>query len=331
MSSRYARAMSTKSLVMSGAVTALVMASILGGANAAWAEDPEFVFEETSLTAEYGATWSFSGQIEGAHCVFSDEWTVAVAITGAPSGYTPIGYAYQLDCETQQFYVFPAEARPLPVGQYSLTLTPSAVGSGTFPSSPPVTLRIEPAAVTLGLKIAVDPVNQRNAIVTTTFGGQILQESPPAEYEFGPVTPAGTWTVELEDGAGETVETFSAEHEAGTNLEPVTWFWPDAPAGDYTATARFAPTGASAAYYEFAQPEGVAFTAPGPVPGNGPTATPAPSAPPAAEDGGLTVPAWVLGVLGIIVAGLLAMLIVQIVRLARRRRPAGPTTPGVTA
>jgi hypothetical protein len=311
-------------LIGLGATTLALSAAIaLGGAVSAQAIDPGLTWDgATTQTVPYGAYWQFSATGHTADSVASP-WTARVGFSGGPSGYTPDSGAYQLDMQTVPVFISAQSGAPvLDVGEYEITLALVDVGSVEYPAPSPVTLVVRPAALALEVRVVPDPSNPRNAIVSTRFTGDDVQNL--LDQYTAPGTPEGTMTVELRDADGQVVQTFTAERDADDRVFASSFYWQDVPAGEYTATAAFALTGGGAANFDISDAAPAAFTAAGPQPGSTSTATPAPSAP-ATANVGPTVPLWAPIALGVVAAGLIALIVVQGVRLARLRRPVAAT------
>jgi hypothetical protein len=309
------------------AVIALVAAAMTGGAagaayGAATDTDPQFTFDSTSLTIEYGQGWYLQATARAADS--PEMWqATAGTVAGAPSGYAPIWSSFEVDSTTVIAYLAPADgARPLPAGTYSGTLE-LKINAGAGPdtaTTPPATLTVTPAALGIDLKVGSDPSNPANAIVSARLTGDFADNYIPSSEPTAGLSPAGTWTISISDADGEVAHEFTANRSAGDDVLGVSSYWSDVPPGVYTARATFTLSGESAENFTVTQPSPLTFS-PTPQPGATSTATAAPPAPPAAPDSGLTLPGWIPIAAGILTAGLIALAVVQIVRLRKAGLP----------
>jgi hypothetical protein len=313
-----------------------ILTALLGGgaalsAQAAPAEPPPYtlVFDQTSATFTYGDYWYLQATAAGAGLAMAP-FAVTGSLTGAPSGYAPTYTTYLTNgnADSVAFIGASATERPLPAGSYtaSLTLSPFDGAAEGATTNPPATITIAPAALTVVLQAQADPSNPANAIVSARFTGPFLDNYFTSSDPTTPLTPAGTWKIEVTDADGQVAHEFSAQRIDTDAVLATSTYWPDVAAGEYTIRASFATTGASSQNFSITDATPITYTA-SPAPGATSTASPAPPAPPAADDAGLTLPLWIPLLAGVFSAGLLALLIVQIVRLRRAGAPAGAEVP----
>ena len=310
---------------LAAAVMLLAIAQTTGGAlsaQAATMDDPGTTWETASVTAEYGSYWELTADAPSALAIF--EWEVTGTMSGVPSGYAPTVSSYRPAPESLTVYVQPGPGRPLSVGTYTATVTLTEFsGTGTAYTSPPATLKITPAALATTLRVTADPSNPANAIISTELTGPFRDFFFTSTYAEGPLSPAGTWHITATDESGEVVHEVTTTRADTDDVMALSSYWSDIPPGAYVVRATFTPSGASAQNFAITDPAAVNYAA-APAPGATSTATPAPPAPPAAsDDSGLTLPAWIPLIAGVLSAGLLALVIVQIVRLRRVTAPQG--------
>jgi hypothetical protein len=123
------------------------------------------------------------------------------------------------------------------------------------------------------------------------------------------------------DSRGEVALERNLERDAGDDVLAASFYWPDAkPGEEYTATAEFTPTGASADRFAIARSSTVTYTV-------GESARPGPAAtntsiaePPAvlADPSAFSLPLWALILAVAAIIGLGVLVAVVSVRLARR-------------
>jgi len=303
-----------------GAVSlALGSALALGGATSAIAADPEITWDgPTTVTIPYGGYWGFSATATNADFLLGP-WEAKVDWTG-PGGYEPTYGAFVVEPFTVSAFISPSAEEPvLDVGEYTANLFLVDNASNEYPAPSPVEVTVTPAVLGIEVRIAADPTNSRNAIVSAQFTGEDLGNLMDPFQAAG--TPAGTLTIEIRGSDGEVAQTFTVERDDDDRQFASSFYWQDVPGGDFTATGVFSMTGGGAANFDVSDAAPFAFTAAGPEPGSTSTATPAPSAA-AAPNGDPTVPLWAPIALGLVSAGLIALIIVQAVRVGRLRRPA---------
>lgn len=315
-----------------GTVALLAAVATTGGATAAHAADPSVSWDAASSTFEYGEYWQLSATAAAPESLGT--WVVSGELGGVPSGYAASFSAYQSDPDTVVAYVSPSgTARPLNAGSYSATIALREMdGTGASYSPPaPATLIIAPAALTVTLQVVADPSNPSNAIIAGDLTGAFRDNFFTAGYPAGPLPPAGTWSISVTDESGDVVHEFTKDRGDTDDILGVSTYWPGVSAGTYTVRATFTTTGASSQNFAITQAAPVTYSAL-PAPGATSTATPAPPAPPpAAAAAGLTLPAWIPLVAGIVSAGLLALLVIQIVRLRRVGHPVAEQPQGGAA
>lgn len=284
------------------------------------------------LTVEYGSFWSFSATAPNTPLSVGP-WDGSATMSDAPGGYTPSTFVnWDASNCTTYVYASTGEGRPLPAGEYTVTaeVHPTAEPTATTTTSPPARLNVVPAELTVRAAASPDPSNPRNAIVSAELTGEWAETFRTyfgtTTSETAPYTPAGSWSIRVRSSDGTVVHEATASRTSDDDILGFSSFWADAREGEYTVTASFAPTGASAANFAITESAPVTLTVVGPAPGEGPTASPAPSAPPSIESTGVTLPLWIPLAAGILTAGLLAFATVQLVRTLRRRPGKAPIT-----
>lgn len=301
----------------------LFSGAAVGSAGAAKLDPPYTIaFATTDYTFEYGEYWFLEAHSPEAGFAFGT-FTAEGTLTGTPSGYTPTIDAYAVDSTSTNAYVSPSStSRPLPAGTYEATLTIRGFDGAGEPSSTPTpaTMTINPSALGIGLQIIPDPSNPANAIISAKFTGRFVDEFFSTADPLAPLTPAGSWRILVRDAEGQTAHELRADRSENDDVLALSSYWSDVPPGEYTVSAAFTASGASADNFTISDATPVTYTAAA-APGSGSTAPPAPPAPPAAEDLGMTLPLWIPIVAGVLTAGLLALMIVQIVRLRRAGLP----------
>lgn len=295
--------------------------------------NPAIAFDDLNPDFAYGDGWYANAVAVNTDQVTSP-WTGTGAISGASADSLGVSTYWDSAAWTTSITLYPTSGgRPLPAGSYSLTASVMNGGHETFTVPQPARLTITPAKLGVEVRIAADHSNPRNAIITARFTGPFVESFAESwgttSTPSAPLTPAGTWTIEVKNAGGTVVENKTIPRADTEDAFATSLYWLDAPAGDYTATAKFVTTGASSGNFRVTDGAPFPFTAPGPAPLDAPTASPAPTAPPVIEPAGSVLPLWIPAVAGLISAGLLALLIVQIVRTMRlRRAPAVPAAPG---
>lgn len=305
---------------------ALMTGGAAGAASGAVMDDPVFAFDTPSVTVEYGQYWYVQATAHNAPGPMFWQATEAT-LTGAPSGYAADFGSYKVDEQTVVAYINPQlGTRPLTPGTYttSITIGDQEGGGALRVTTAPGTLTVQPAPLGIDLKIGPDPSNAANAIVSARFTGAFVDNYFSSADPQSGLSPAGAWAITVTDADGQTVHEFSQDREAGDDVLAVSSYWSDVPPGDYSANATFTPTGDSAENFTVTQPAPAAFASAA-APGGTSTATPAPPTAPESESVGMTLPAWIPVVAGVLTAGLIALMVVQIVRLRRIGR-----TPSVT-
>ncbi len=306
------------------AIAATVGLSQAAAAPAIAADYPVVVnFPTTSLTVEYGQSWSipvytdfnFFGKI-----VVND--AAVVTSTSTPAGYAPsVYFSPPYNGATGQLYA-PYEFDPLAAGTYTFSITGTYddfgdVYSGSTPTA--ATLKIEKAKLGIDLRVLADKSNGDEAIVTAKFTGRFIDEYSSSYFDGVALSPAGTWHITIKDEDGEIAAESTVERAAGDDVLATSFYWPDAePGKQYTASADFTPSGASANNFSVSPAQKFAYTAPDPQrPELSSTATTKPDSN-LPESTGLGLPLWLLVVVIIIIIGLGAVVTLLSVRLSRR-------------
>lgn len=287
--------------------------------------DPVVTFDEPdSASVEYGAYWAFTAR--------SADTTsnVDVTIEGAPASYEPGIYSYYTGGPewASVTSVYPGVSRPLTPGSYTVkvdvedTFTPG-IGSAT------AALTISRASLGIDLRVLADSSNPTAAIVTARFTGQFVDQYQSSTFEGAALSPGGEWHIVLKDQDDEIAVERNFERVAGDDLLATSFYWAGAkPDTEYSATAEFVPTGASATNFDIASATTFTYTAlddPRPVPSSSATAKPTEDLP---EASGFGLPLWAL-ILGIVlIVGLGALVSILSIRL--NKRPAAPSTGAAT-
>lgn len=286
-------------------------------------------FPTPTVTVEYGQSWSIPvytdfGFVQHIYYTNSE----VVTATGVPGGYVPAYYfAAPYDGETGAIYA-PYGADPLNVGTYTFSVSGSYTDwadTYTTEATTPATLKIEKAKLGIDLRVLADPSNVDEAIVTAKFTGRFVDEYSSSYFDGAAISPAGTWQITIKDKSGQVAIESTVERAAGDDILATSFYWPDAEPGvNYTATAVFTPSGASANNFSVTPAASFAYTGPDPQrPLLTSTATSKPD-PDLPEATGLGVPLWLIIVVVLLILGLAALVTVLAIRL--RRRPA----PGAT-
>jgi hypothetical protein len=316
----------------SAAIAAIVSAAVLSQAvaPAAVAADYPVVvsFPTPTVTVEYGQSWSIPvytdfGFIQHIYYTGSE----VVTATGVPSGFAPDYYfAAPYDGETGVIYA-PYGVAPLGAGSYTFSVSGTYTDwadTYTAQTTAPATLKIEKAKLGIDLRVLADPSNVDEAIVTATFTGRFVDEYSSSFFDGAAISPAGTWQITIKDKSGEVAIESTVERAAGDDILATSFYWPDAEPGvNYTATATFTPSGASANNFSVTPATSFSYTGPEtqrPQLTSTATSKPDPDLP---ESTGLGVPLWLLIVIVLLVLGLAALVTVLAIRL--RRRPAQST------
>ena len=314
-------------LVMSGTTTAAQPAAQPAEISCAnYVKGISWVAPSTQ-TLEYGEYWAFHAENRGVGLAVTSTWQARATIDGAPQEAMLTSVYMDYDRCFGQITVFPGDTRPLDPGSYSFTARMYHVvdDADTDVTPEPARLTVTPAQLGLQVRIATDPSNPRNAIITASFTGAFVDRFAhdwgSTSYPQAPLLPEGEWHLTVRDDDGDVVHERVIARTATDDILAVSEFWPDPAAGEYTASATFVPSGPARFTFTDAAPS--AFTAAGPPPDAVPTATPAPTGAPA-EAAAPTVPSGVILGVGLLSVALAAVLVVQAVRLVRARRSASP-------
>lgn len=311
----------------SAAVLTLLAAAGLSQAaapSAVAADYPVVVnFPTTSLTVEYGQSWSFPLYADYSFITrIFYTGSVDVTATGVPSGYLPDYYfADPYSGDTGQLNT-PYGFDPLPVGTYTFSVGGtysdySDTYSGQTPT--PATLKVEKAKLGIDLRVLADASNGDEAIVSAKFTGRFVDEYSSSFFDGSAISPAGTWHVTIKRENGETAIENTVERAAGDDVLAISFYWPDAEPGvNYTASAEFTPSGVSANSFSVSNAQTFAYTAPeSQRPQTTSTATSKPDSN-LPEASGLGIPLWLLIMVIVLIVGLAALVTILSVRLSRR-------------
>lgn len=311
----------------STAALALIAGIALSQASALQASADDYPIEwqsPSTATLEYGQYWMFTAVYQP----FLDPGEYAVESTGTPGSFTPEASRY-CDTACRITVSSPYESAVLPAGSYSFTASyDHARGadliehSAETPTS--ATLTITPAKLGLELRVLADPSNSDAAIVTAKFTGRFVDEYSSSFFPGAASSPAGIWHISLKDADGEIATERSIERAAGDDVLATSFYWADAEPGEqYTASASFEPSGASANNFAVTPAAEFSYTAPSsqrPVPTSSATGSPDAALP---EATGFGLPLWSIVVAVALILGLATLLTILSVRLSRRPAPAG--------
>lgn len=329
-------------LTLAGAIAiavSLVPSGLAAGSpasRAACGEDPPLTaWSPEELQLKYGDYWSMTATTNQVN-VIETPWSVSAQLTGEGAPLPTDSYFFKASgsdwCEAT-ISVVPASGRPLDAGEYRLTgRFDNPYGSGF--DTPEARIVVNPAALGIQARITADPSNPRHAIVSAAFTGQFVEDFSngwgTTSNPSAPLTPAGHWSIVVIDGDGDIALDVQIDRVETDDALATSAYWADPPAGDYSVTAQFVPSGASASNFTFAEATPFRYTASGPPPDAVPTATPAPSLPPEATATGSAVPLFIPLILAVVTAGLLVFAAVQFIR-TRRIRSAMSADDGVNA
>lgn len=311
----YRAAFAAVSLVSLGVVSQL-------STTAAVAEEPVVTLSEpTSISIEYGQYWSFNARAAGAYTSLGS--TAKAEMQGAPGSFVPEVVVYDSYNEPNTMLVSvssPYGSAPLSPGSYKINIRvyndPSTEGSAI---ATPAALTIAPAKLGMEMRVLADQANSGGAIVTAKFTGRFVDEYQSSFFPGAAASPAGTWTITIKDSAGEVAVQQDIDRTAGDDVLATSFYWPDAEPGEqYTASAAFTPSGASATNFTIGAAQNFSYTAPEsvrPTPTSSATAKPDASLP---EATGFGLPLWALILAIVLVLGLGALVTILSVRLSRR-------------
>lgn len=311
-------------------LAALVFSQSAAGSATATDYPVNIVFaDSTPVTLEYGQPWSFSLDCEGAqfyHFIY-DHGLAVTTISGAP------GYAAQISLYTSFGPTYPCsgtvssgyDVAPLKAGSYTVSVGGSYNdGSDTYTGETPTpaTLTIEKAKLGIELRVLADPSNGDGAIITARFTGRFVDEYQSSFFPGAGLSPAGIWNITVKNADGDVAIERTVERAAGDDVLSTSFYWTDAdPGEDYTATASFTASGASASNFAITAGPSFPYTAPDsqrPEPSSTATANTGSSLP---EASGFGLPLWILVLIIVLIVGLGVLVTILSVRLSRR-----PTT-----
>ena len=307
------------------AALTLIAAISLSQAAAVSASAIEYPIEwqaPSSTVIEYGEYWQFTATYPD-FIVPSD---YDVESTGTPSSFTPDVTRYcSMLCSVS--VSAPYDAAVLPAGAYSFTASYDYPGGGepsqfAATTATSATLTVNPAKLNIELRVIADPSTGDGAIVTARFTGRFVDEYSSSFFPGVAQSPAGIWTITIKDEDGEEAISRSVERAAGDDVLATSFYWADAePGTEYTASASFQASGASATNFSIAAAPDFSYTAPAserPVPSSTATEKPDAALP---EATGFGLPLWSLILVGVIAIGLAALITIFSVRLSRRPEP----------
>lgn len=276
-------------------------------------------FTTTSATIEYGQYWSFPLASDyDCMAVLYEPGYLAVTTTGAGS-YAPQLSMYYSGSGSAGYVQAAYEQAPLGAGTYTFSVSGVSPDSQGCQTPTPATLKIEKAKLGVELRVLADPSNGDAAIVTAKFTGRFVDEYSSSFFPGSAQSPAGTWNITLKGADGEVATERSVERAAGDDVLATSFYWADAEPGEqYTASASFTPSGASANNFTIGAAQNFAYTAPEsarPVPTSSATAKPDASLP---EATGFGLPLWALILVIVLIVALGALVTILSIRLSRR-------------
>jgi len=297
-----------------------------GGAAAAdYPAEIEFTSPKV-VSAEYGEYWQFPVQMDSNFYSVYSSGSAIVDVTGAPSGYAPqvvvvggeaSGIAYGL-------VLAPDDMRPLSTGTYSLSISGTHTYTGddvTYSghTTGPAQLTITKAPLGVELRMLGDPNNWDAAVVSARFTGRFADEHQTSFYEGAALSPAGEWHITVKDEDGNVAVERTIERAAGDDTLATSFYWMDVKEGtEYTASAEFVPSGASAGNFTVSPAPEFGFTAPTTqrsVPTSTATAT---SNVHLTAASGFGLPVWAVVLSVLLILGLGALVTVFSIRLIRK-------------
>ena len=305
------------------------------GAGAAHAEELPVAIsfnEPRTKTVEYGQVWDFAfigddivafeydlDKHPGNEAIFQ------VKTTGTPSGYAPAAYAYVAGGGTTGSVFHDYGTPLLGVGSYTFSVAVDGIGFGNTykgETPQPASLTITPAALGTEVRVVPDEADPRNAIVTARFTGRFVDEYQSSYFPGAAISPAGQWSITVVDAAGDVAVERSVDREAGDDTLATSFYWSGAKPGEqYTATATFTPSGTSGANFAATPAAAFEFTADESqrvVAASDAIEKPAADLPPEPD---LSVPLWLVLLIGLASAALITVAVIFGVRLLRSRAP----------
>jgi len=321
---RHLRPARTRRAAVLLAAAAVTLIATPAAAVAAGEYDTVITYAKPDQVVEYGQRWIFQATATNTEeCCFGGGPAYG-KLTG-PGAISAVFYS-SLNPATSTSNLtlqLASDVRPLEPGAYVATM-----GYPWF--EPPVaattSLTITPAALGIEARLISDPGAAGNSILTARFTGTFVDDFSPYEYIGSGIAPAGTWHLVIKDTTGATVLEEDAERAEGGNTLATSTYWTGAEGGgQYTASATFTPSGASASRFTVSPSDDFLYTASTlerPVPTSTATAPPPVALPdPETIPSSIPVPIWALAAGGLVVAGLAALLVVTLIR---GRRPSAP-------
>lgn len=288
-----------------------------------------------AVTLEYGQYWSFpmTSDNEFQNYIYQGNHYEAPT-TGTSGPYAPSLYLQPSGSGSTGALSAAYAVAPLVVGSYTFTVKGSYDdGFGTtYVGETPTAARltVEPARLGIDLRLLADPNNAEATVVTAKFTGRFVDEYQSSFFDGAAMSPAGEWRITLKDEEGAVAIERNFERNAGDDILATSFYWTGAkPDTEYTATAEFVATGASAANFAVSSATTFSYTAPA-APRIAPSSTATATAPrDLPEASGFGLPLWALLLSIIIILGLGVLVTILSVRLSKR--PVSPSTGPVTA
>jgi hypothetical protein len=308
-----------------GVLLAALVLSQVGVASAEAADVPVDIHftDPTTVTLEYGEYWGFS-LASDADFYFNiyNGGHYTTPMTGVPGGFAPVLSLYSSGGAAQGSLSAPYDVAPLKVGSYTFKVDGSYDdGFDTYHGATPTAaqLTVQPAQLGIELRVLADANNPAAAIVSARFTGRFVDEYQSSFYDSAAISPAGEWHITLTDGDGAVAVERNLERAAGDDVLATSFYWTEAkPDTEYSATAEFTPTGASASNFHIGSATTFAYTAPAnprPVPSSTATARPTADLPDAT---GFGLPLWALIAILALIVGLGVLVTILSVRLSKR-------------
>ncbi len=299
------------------AVVATALVSLIVPSGAAHANG---VLTFDAPVSEYGAQWTLTATDPSVPVGWDNRWTPTVAMRGGPAGYTPEGYmgftSYQGSGVRAEIYPR-YDARPLAPGTYEIDFTASNAQWGAYGTATPVKLVIEPATLAMETRALADASDPSSAIISVRFTGAFVDSFTTTSLPNAPLTPSGSWVVSITDEDGEVFEKTIARG-ADSDILATSFLWADSEPGEqYAVTAKFAPSGASADYFDISAAGAFSYTAPTVMRTFAASSTPDTPVLAPREQAVFSVPLWWAVLAGVVLAALAALALVFSVKLAR--------------